>query len=133
VHPDVVEAFDLGQGAVCVEVDLQALQAVGPRTLRFTSLPRFPSSTRDLAVIVRDGVAAGDVERAVRGAAGDLAEEVTLFDRFVGGNIPAGHASLALRVVYRAPDRTLTEAEVDQRHAQVVADVEKRFDAQLRA
>jgi phenylalanyl-tRNA synthetase beta chain len=69
----------------------------------------------------------------VRGAAGDLAAEVTLFDRFVGGNIPAGHASLALRVVYRAPDRTLTEAEVDQRHAQVVADVEKRFDAQLRA
>jgi phenylalanyl-tRNA synthetase beta chain len=78
-------------------------------------------------------VAAGDVERAVRGVAGELAEKVSLFDRFVGGSIPAGHASLALHVVYRASDRTLTDAEVDQRHAQVVADVEKRFDAQLRA
>jgi phenylalanyl-tRNA synthetase beta chain len=132
VHPDVVEAFDLGEGAVCVELDLLALQAVGPRPPRFAPLPRFPSSTRDLAVVVGESVAAGDVERAVRAVAGDLAEQVSLFDRFVGGNIPAGHASLALRVVYRASDRTLTDAEVDQRHAQVVADVEKRFGAQLR-
>jgi phenylalanyl-tRNA synthetase beta chain len=133
VHPDTIEAFDLGEGAVCLEIDLQALHAVGKRPLRFAPLPRFPSSTRDLAVIVGESVAAGDVERAVRGVAGELAEKVSLFDRFVGGSIPAGHASLALHVVYRASDRTLTDAEVDQRHAQVVADVEKRFDAQLRA
>jgi phenylalanyl-tRNA synthetase beta chain len=116
-----------------VELDLQALDAVGALPPRFTAIPRFPSSTRDLAVVVRDGVAAGDVETAVRQVAGELAEEVGLFDRFVGGNVPAGHASLALHVVYRAADRTLTDAEVDQRHAQVVAEVEKRFGAQLRA
>jgi phenylalanyl-tRNA synthetase beta chain len=132
VHPEVVDAFDLGEAAVCVELDLQALEALGRRPLRFVPLPRFPSSTRDLAVVVREGVGAGDVERAVREAAGELAEEVTLFDRFVGGNVPPGHASLALHVVYRAADRTLTDAEVDPRHAQVVAEVEKRFGAQLR-
>jgi len=133
LHPDVVEAFDLGQGAVVVELDLLALDAVPAQALRFAPIPRFPSSTRDLAVVVRDGVAAGDVESAVRQVAGELAEQVALFDRFVGGNVPAGHASLALHVVYRAADRTLTDAEVDQRHAQVVAEVEKRFGAQLRA
>jgi len=133
VHPDVIDAFDLGEGAMCVELDLQALQAVGPRPPHFASLPRFPSSTRDLAVVVGEGIAAGDVEHAVREVAGDLAEKVSLFDRFMGGNVPAGHASLALRVVYRASDRTLTDTEVDQRHAQVLADVEKRFGAQLRA
>jgi phenylalanyl-tRNA synthetase beta chain len=133
LHPEVLDAFDLGEGAVVVELDLNALEAVGPEPLRFSPLPRFPASTRDLAVVVRDGVAAGDVEQAVRAAAGELGEEVALFDRFVGGNVPAGHSSLALHVVYRAADRTLTDAEVDQRHAQVVAEVQKRFGAQLRA
>jgi phenylalanyl-tRNA synthetase beta chain len=133
LHPDVVDAFDLGEGAVVVELDLQELDAVGERPRRFAPIPRFPSSTRDLAVVVRDGVSAGDVERAVSEVAGELAAEVSLFDRFVGGAVPVGHASLALHVVYRAGDRTLTDVEVDQRHAQVVAEVEKRFGAQLRA
>ncbi len=133
LHPDMLDAFDLGARAVVVELDLLALDAVGARASRFAPIPRFPASTRDLAVVVRDGVPAGDVETAVRQVAGELAEEVALFDRFVGGNVPSGHASLALHVVYRAADRTLTDAEVDQRHAQVVAEVEKRFGAQLRA
>jgi phenylalanyl-tRNA synthetase beta chain len=131
LHPDTGEAFEVG-GAVVVEFDLEALQAVGVEAARFQPLPRFPSSGRDLSLVVRDDVPAGDVEHAARDAAGDLAEEVALFDRFVGGSIPAGHASLALHVVYRAPDRTLTDVDVDARHAQVVAALEKRFGASLR-
>jgi phenylalanyl-tRNA synthetase beta chain len=133
LHPEVVDAYDLGEGAMVVELDLQELDAVGERPRRFAPIPRFPSSTRDLAIIVRDGVPAGDVERAVSEVAGELAAEVALFDRFGGGSVPVGHASLALHVVYRAADRTLTDAEIDQRHAQVLAEVEKRFSAQLRA
>jgi phenylalanyl-tRNA synthetase beta chain len=83
-------------------------------------------------VEVRENVPAGEVEGAVREAAGALAESVRIFDRFVGGSIPSGHASLALRIVYRAADRTLTDTEVDQRHSQVVVEVEKRFGARLR-
>jgi phenylalanyl-tRNA synthetase beta chain len=133
LHPDVVDAFDLGEGPVVVEVDLSALDAIGVKPVRFTALPRFPASTRDLSVVVRDEVAAGDVERAVREAAGELAEQVMLFDRFVGPATPEGHASLALHVVYRAADRTLTDAEVDARHASVIDAVQKRFGAQLRS
>jgi phenylalanyl-tRNA synthetase beta chain len=133
LHPDVLDKFDVGQDAVVVEIDLAALESVGPRVLRFSPIPKFPASARDLAVVVPESVAAGDVENAVRAAAGDLAEQVTLFDRFVGGAIPKGFASLALHLVYRAADRTLTDAEVDERHARVVADVEKRFGAKMRA
>ncbi len=132
LHPDAAEAFEVGEGAVVVELDLEALLAVGPAPARFVPLPRFPASARDLSLVVRDDVAAGDVEHAAREAAGDLAEDVALFDRFVGGNVPSGHASLALHVVYRAPDRTLTDADVDARHAQVVTALEKRFGASLR-
>ena len=133
IHPDVAEAFEVGEGVMVVEVDLAALDALGARPVRFSALPRFPATMRDLAVVVRDGVPAGDVERAVREAAGALGAEVALFDRFVGGSVPAGHASLAMHVVYRAGDRTLTDAEVDPRHAQVIAAVGKRFGATLRA
>jgi phenylalanyl-tRNA synthetase beta chain len=133
VHPDVLQGFDLDDGALVVEIDLQTLEAVGAQPARFAAIPRFPASTRDLAVVVKDGVPAGDVEHAVREAGGDLAERVALFDRFAGGNVPPGHASLAFHVVYRAADRTLTDVEVDQRHAHVVAEVERRFGAQLRS
>jgi len=132
LHPDVADAFDV-EGAVVVEIDLEALHRIGALPLRYAPLPRFPSSTRDLAVVVVDDVAAGDVELAAREAAGGLAEHVALFDRFSGGSVPQGHSSLALHVVYRASDRTLTDAEVDAAHARVVASVQKRFGATLRS
>ncbi len=133
LHPDVVESFDLGEGCVVVELDLARLGEIGRAPPAFVDIPRFPASTRDLAIVVHDDVAAGDVLGAVREAAGALACDVDLFDRFVGGAIPKDHASLAIHVVYRAPDRTLTDAEVDQSHAKVVAEVGRRFGAQLRA
>jgi phenylalanyl-tRNA synthetase beta chain len=116
-----------------VEIDLESLDAVGALAVRFAALPRFPASTRDLAVVVPADVPAGEVEQAARQAAAEMAERVVLFDRFVGGSIPEGHASLALRVVYRAADRTLTDAEVDARHAEVVAAVKAGFGATLRS
>jgi phenylalanyl-tRNA synthetase beta chain len=134
LHPDVASTFEVEANAVVVvELDLGSLDAVGERPASFAPLPRFPASTRDLSIVVPATVAAGEVEGAVRKAAGELAEEVALFDRYVGDGVPAGHASLALHVVYRAGDRTLTDAEVDQQHARVVAEVERRFGAQLRA
>ena len=135
LHPDVIDAvgLEVSGDVVVVELDLETLAAFGKVTPQFKALPRFPASTRDLAVVVSDDVRAGDVEAAVRGAAGELAEEVRLFDRFTGGPVPAEHASLAFRVVYRRPDRTLTDAEVDTQHAKVVAEVGAKFGATLRA
>ncbi|MGH7435147.1 MAG: phenylalanine--tRNA ligase subunit beta, partial [Polyangiaceae bacterium] len=133
LHPDLAVAFDVGETTMMVEIDLAALDRVGVRPVRFASLPRFPATMRDLAVVVRDDVPAGAVKEVVAEAAGSLGVEVSLFDRFAGGSVPAGHASLALRVVYRAEDRTLTDAEVDARHASVVSAVQARFGATLRA
>jgi phenylalanyl-tRNA synthetase beta chain len=116
-----------------LEIDLAAIAPLGREYPRYVPIPRFPASTRDVALVVHESVAAGDVERVVREAAGTLAEDVRLFDRFVGGSIPTEHASLAFRVVYRALDRTLTDAEVDAQHAAVVKRVGERFGATLRA
>jgi phenylalanyl-tRNA synthetase beta chain len=133
LHPDVAEAFDVPEGTIVVELDLAALDEVGRQAPRFAPLPRFPATMRGGGGGGRDDVPAGDVKDAVARAAGPLGVEVSLFDRFAGGNVPPGHASLAVRVVYRAEDRTLTDAEVDACHAGVVTAVETRFGATLRA
>jgi phenylalanyl-tRNA synthetase beta chain len=134
LHPDAVEALGLETGTrdvLVIEMDLEPFVA-GPRLPQYAVIPRFPASTRDVALVVKDDIAAGEVEGAVRAAAGPLAQGVQLFDRFVGGQIPAGFSSLAFHVVYRAADRTLTDAEVDAAHANVVKAVGERFGATLR-
>lgn len=131
LHPDAIEALGLDGDVLVIELDLEPFVA-GPVLPQYAAIQRFPASTRDVALVVRDAIMAGEVESAVRDAAGPLAEGVRLFDRFTGGQVPAGFASLAFHVVYRAPDRTLTDAEVDAAHANVVKEVGERFGATLR-
>jgi phenylalanyl-tRNA synthetase beta chain len=141
LHPDVVEAFDLDGGCVVVEIDLRALDEIGEQPARFRPIPMLPASSRDIALVVSDEVEAGSVGDAIREAAGSLCESVELFDLFRGGSIPEGQRSLAFHVVYRDPRavtdpdaaKTLTDAEVDTRHAGVVNAVKERFGAVLRA
>lgn len=132
IHPDVVDELELDGEVFVFEMELHPFVA-GARQPAFAAIPKFPASSRDVALVVKDGIPAGEVESAVREAAGPLAEAVRLFDRFVGGQVPEGHASLAFRVVYRSAERTLTDAEVDAAHANVVAKATARFGAQLRA
>jgi phenylalanyl-tRNA synthetase beta chain len=133
LHPDAIPLFDLGEGAIVLEIDLDAVGRLGRRHPRFAPIPRFPASTRDMALVVHDEVPAGEVLDAIRAAAGPLAEHVALFDRFTGGPVPKDHTSLAFHVVYRADARTLTDTEVDTQHDKVVAAVAERFGATLRA
>jgi phenylalanyl-tRNA synthetase beta chain len=132
LHPDAAEALGLDAGVLVGELDLEPF-VTGATLPQYAANARFPAATRDVALVVKDEVRAGEVETAVRAAAGPLAEGVQLFDRFVGGQIPAGSSSLAFHVVYRAADRTLTDAEVDAAHANVVKAVGEQFGATLRA
>ena len=89
---------------------------------------------------VHDDVAAGAVGAAIREAGGELCESVALFDLFRGGAVPAEHRSLAFHVVYRDPRaatepeaaKTLTDEEVDRKHAKVLEAVQEKFGAVLR-
>ncbi|MDB4946744.1 MAG: Phenylalanyl-tRNA synthetase beta chain [Labilithrix sp.] len=131
LHPDVVERLDLDGEVMVVEIDLEPFVGGAP-VPQYTLIPRFPPSTRDVAFIVSDAVRAGEVESLVKTAAGPLAEKVVLFDRFVGGSVPAGSSNLAFHVVYRSADRTLTEAEVDAATANVRKEIGERFGATQR-
>ncbi|HLK44275.1 MAG TPA: hypothetical protein VKV34_13105, partial [Thermoleophilia bacterium] len=132
VDPAVVAAFGAGERLGWLDVDLGMTFAAPrrPATMRPTS--RFPAADIDLAFVVADSVPAAAVGDTLLRAGGALLERVELFDVFRGGQLAAGHRSLAYRLRLRAHDRTLTDAEVADVRAACIAAVETAHHAALR-
>ncbi|HEX8395493.1 MAG TPA: phenylalanine--tRNA ligase subunit beta [Longimicrobium sp.] len=106
--------------------------AISCRDVRHRDLPVHPGSERDLALLVPTTVAAGEVDATIRGSAGDLLQSVAPFDLYEGKGIPEGTRSIAFRLRYRAPERTLTDAEVDESVARVLGALEERHGVRRR-
>jgi phenylalanyl-tRNA synthetase beta chain len=123
LHPLVVEAWELrtGQRVIVGEVALDGLEQGRLVPERATTVPRFPEVERDLAIVVPETMPAARVEALVSEHGGELLRHVALFDIYRGIPLGADEKSLAYRVRLGADDRTLTEAEVDEAVAGVVA------------
>jgi len=128
----VREAFDLSAPVFLAELSLTAILALPRTDIRYQPLPRFPAVQRDLAVVVRDEVTAGEIEAAIRALELPLLSRLTLFDVYEGGQVGAGKRSLAWSLTFQAPDRTLTDGEVNELHARIVAEISRRFAAEVR-
>ena len=134
LHPRVVAALGLPARTCAAEADLDALvaaaQARGPA--RAPAVSPYPPAAVDVALVVDGSVAASDVEAALRDGAGDLLEALHLFDVYTGPQLGAGQRSLAYGLRLRAPDRTLTDAEVLGARDAAVAEAGLRTGAALR-
>ena len=111
IHPEVCLAFGLPPRTAAAEIDLDALIAAAPTSGEIRPISGYPVAKEDVALIVADEVPAAAVERALRAGAGPLLESLTLFDLYTGPQVDEGKKSLAYALRFRAPDRTLTEAE----------------------
>ena len=111
LHPAVAAEWEL-PGAAVFEVDLEALFAVVPGPPAYEDVTSFPAVHRDLAIVVPEAVPAGAVLDVLR--ASPLAEHVAVFDVYRGAQVDEDAKSLAVHVSFRAPDRTLTDEEVDR-------------------
>jgi phenylalanyl-tRNA synthetase beta chain len=126
LHPEVCAAFGLSSRAAAAEIDLGALIAAAPAIGDIPMISGFPVAKEDVALIVDNEVPAAAVERALRAGAGPLLESVWLFDVYTGPQIGEGKKSLAYALRFRAPDRTLTDAEAAvARDAAVAAAAER--------
>jgi len=128
----VRERFDLHAPVVVAGVSLTAISALPELVPRYQPLPRFPAVQRDLAVIVRAGVPAEEIEAAIRSLEVPWLTRVALFDVYEGSQVGAGRRSLAWSLTFQAEDRTLTDAEVNEVHARIVKEITRRFDAEVR-
>jgi phenylalanyl-tRNA synthetase beta chain len=111
LHPRVCQSYGLPRGTAALEIDLDLLMRHAVDTPQAPSYSNQPVAKEDVALVVDASVAASDVEAALRSGAGDLLESVRLFDVFTGAQVGDGRKSLAYHLHFRAPDRTLTEAE----------------------
>ncbi|HET7579055.1 MAG TPA: phenylalanine--tRNA ligase subunit beta [Bacillales bacterium] len=132
IHPAKEKAFDLNETYV-FEVDLETIMSVQATSLTYRTLPRYPSVSRDIALVVDEEVAAGNIRTVIRQAGGDLLKEVSLFDVYQGEHLEEGKKSLAFSLNYYDPERTLTDEEVVKAHDRVLEQVKEVFGAALRS
>ncbi|PJI94302.1 phenylalanine--tRNA ligase subunit beta [Luteimicrobium subarcticum] len=134
LHPQVVENLGLPARAVAFELDVDALVGAAPAVpVAATPVSAFPLAKEDVALVVDADVPAADVEAAVVRGAGDLLEELRLFDVFTGAQVGAGKKSLAFSLRLRAADRTLTADETAAVRDRVVAAAAEAVGATLRS
>jgi len=133
LHPAAAARLDLAERVAVAQIDVTALTVGVDGTASFRDVPRFPPVRRDLAVIVDEETPVGGVHAAIVDAAGALLGRSDLFDLFRGGAIPEGRKSLAFSLEFRAPDRTLTDDEIEPLIAAIVERLREQFGGELRA
>ena len=132
ILPALLDArgFPPSEELYAFEIDLDAVAARQPGgELRAESLPRYPSVVRDVSILVDSILPAADVRGTIRSAAPATLAHLVEFDRYRGKGVPEGRVSLSLRLTFRSPDRTLTDAEVDDAMARIVSALESRHGA----
>jgi phenylalanyl-tRNA synthetase beta chain len=133
LHPIVRRRFDFPPTpVVAAELDVEVILAARPAQRAIAAVPAYPPVLEDLAFIVDQDLPADRVEGELRRAGGELLAEVRLFDAYQGAPIEPGRKSLAYRLTYQAPDRTLTDAEVRQVRDRVVTQLRASLGAKLR-
>ena len=133
VHPLVLQAYDLRSSAVAAELDVDLLLESVEGLTAFRDLLAYPVVEQDLAVAVDKTVSAAAVVETLRRAGGNLLEGVAVFDVYEGAQVGEGRKSLALRLSFRAPDRTLSESEVNDLRMRMLAAAKKEVGAEIRA
>lgn len=132
IHPEVANEFEAPERTYLGTLDIEALIVNTSMTAKYKPLPKFPATTRDIAMLVRDEVLVYQIEGVIRKESGSILEDVRLFDVYKGKQVPEGMKSVAYSITFRAEDRTLTDEEVGGVMKKVLEGLKNSFDAQLR-
>ncbi len=132
VSADIMKAFDIKQTIFLAEIDLLPLITYGKQLTKYEQLPVYPAAPRDLAILVKEEIKAGEIIEVVKKAAGKIAESVSIFDLYTGKQIEKGMKSIAISISYRSAEGNLSSDVVDKRQALVVNSLKKNFKAEIR-
>lgn len=133
VYPDVSEAYGIDARVYIAEINLEKLFSFAKDHREFKALPKYPAISRDLALLVKDGVSSDQVVAVIRKVTNrKLLESVEIFDVYKGQGVPKGNTSIALTVVFRAPDRTLTDDEVQAEIDHALKSMKRKYRVKLR-
>ncbi|MDX2254166.1 MAG: phenylalanine--tRNA ligase subunit beta [Pseudanabaenaceae cyanobacterium bins.39] len=135
LHPQLRAEKELPDEIYAFELDFYTLlDAMMKKSIpTFQPFSTYPSSDRDIAFFAPLKFTVADIQRSITHVGGELLDSVTLFDQYIGKGVPEGSRSLAFRLVYRASDRTLTDADINPIHQKVRDLLEEKFQATLRS
>jgi phenylalanyl-tRNA synthetase beta chain len=128
----IAASYKFRQPIYVLELDLSALLSGPAKTIQYSPLPRYPSVTRDISLLVNRNVALEEIFETVNNQQVADCRSVKLVGTFEGGNIPASKRSVTLRLEYRSDERTLRDEEVEERHSRLTAALLERFAAEQR-
>jgi phenylalanyl-tRNA synthetase beta chain len=131
LHPKVSKAFGLSTTAYLVEIDLDKLSSLAANLKTFRAIPRYPSTSRDVALLVDEKVTYQQICFIIHSFS--LVSSVVLFDFYLGEQVPEGKKSLAFRIVYQSLTHTLTDGEVDEVQQQIIDRLQRELGATLRS
>jgi phenylalanyl-tRNA synthetase beta chain len=133
--PEIAEKLDLKKQKpeiVLFELNLDVLLTLIPDSLRYSPIPKYPSIERDIAITIDEAIPSSRIREMIKMFPSELIEDVSVFDYYKGGNIPAGKKSLAYSIVYRSKDRTLREEEIEGLHSSLVNYIMEKTGGELR-
>ena len=127
-----MKGFGIKQDVFCFDLDLDLAGGLEAAPKSFVPLPKYPSVNWDIAIIVPEAVAAGDLVDAIDSAGEPLVESAEIFDLYRGDAIGAGHKSVAISLTYRSPTQTLDDSVVNTVHQRLIKMLEEQFQGRLR-
>jgi len=132
VHPLVAKNYGIDAEVYCAEISLTKLFDLQKPEATYTPLPKYPTVSRDLALLCDEAVTVAEAENVITAAAGKLLRSIRLFDIYRGTGVPEGKKSMAFALELRADDRTLTDADSEGVVAKVLSAVQEKLSATLR-
>ena len=132
IHPLVAKNYGIDGEVYCAEINFTALSALQLADPTYTPLPKYPTVSRDLAIVCAENVTVAQVEDVMTQAAGKLLKNIRLFDIYRGTGVADGNKSLAFSLELRADDRTLTDADSEDVVSKVLGALKEKLDAVLR-
>ena len=132
IHPLVAKNYGMDCEVYCAEINFTALMALRKPEPTYTPLPKYPTVSRDLAVVCDEEITVGQVEEVIEKAAGKLLRNIRLFDIYRGTGVPEGKKSMAFALELRADDRTLTDTDSEQVVSKVLEALKSSVGAILR-
>jgi len=133
LHPEILEKMDISQRVYVFEINLDKLAGYYIREeLQFRPIPRFPFVRRDIAIVVDEELPVGDIVGEIRRVESELIEDIGVFDVFKGGAVEKGKKSVAVSMILRATDKTLTDEDANELQAKALERLNLAFGAELR-
>lgn len=133
IHPDVAENYGMdGVRIYCCELMFDAVIRHSNTEIVYSPLPKYPSTSRDIALLVDEDMEVGKIEAVIKGNGGSILESVKLFDVYRGKQVEEGKKSAAFTLVYRAAEKTLTDEDVAGVHGKVLEALKEKLNAVLR-